>query len=336
MTILITGAGGFLGRRLTEVLAGEEEPVRVLVRSAASADVFAGLPVEVRIGRLEDSASLAAAVAGVRRVIHCAALSSDWGRWDEFFEANVAGVERLLVAARNAGGVESFVHISTTDVYGFPPVPCREDARWVKTRIPYSRSKGMGERLALRFGKRHGLGVTVLRPASIYGPRCKPWVIEVGNLLRQGFMLTVARGRVGAGLIYVDDVLEAIRCVWRNPTAAAGRCYNLIGPERNLWHEYFDALADGMGVKRARFSLPEGVGLTLGMLSESCWGLLRMRSRPLITRHAVLLLSRDQNYPTDRARDELGFAPRVGLAEGMRRTLDWLASPEGSAAVPRG
>lgn len=334
MTILVTGASGFLGGRLTEVLAAQGERVRILVRSKDAAPDFGGLQVEVAEGKLEDASSLEQAVAGVRRVVHCAALSSDWGRWSSFYEANVAGVRRLLEAAARSGTVEHFLQISTTDVYGFPKVPCGEDVRPVRTCVPYSRSKGMGERLVLRFGKRHGMRVAVLRPASIYGPRCKPWVLETGRLLVGGNMLTINRGTSGAGLIYVDDVVDAVQGVWRAP-ATDGRCYNLCGPEKRCWRDYVDALADGLGVKRVWYNLSESHGVAVGAVSEWLWGAFRVQARPLITRHAVYLLGRDQNFPIDRARADFGFEPKIGLAEGMRRTVEWLQTPEGRLAVPR-
>jgi nucleoside-diphosphate-sugar epimerase len=325
-SILITGASGFLGRRLAEMVLASGEPVRLLLRPgsrlAPSPD---GTEDRIEVVRcaFDDEGGLSAAMAGIRTVHNCAGLSSDWGPWAAFRAANVDNVAHLLAAARRAGTVERFVHVSTTDVYGYPEVPGDETDALRDTGLPYNRSKGMGDALALRFCRDTGLPVTVVRPATIFGPGSKDWVVELSELLAAGWVVTIGQGVVPAGLVYVDDVAQAMIALAGDP-AAIGEAYNIVDPTSMTWRAYFDCLADGLGTARPRFDLGPGTAYALGLLCEGVYRLLAMSSRPLFTRHVVRLLSRSQHYDTRKLRAAVGEFPEVGIEEGMVRTLAWL------------
>ena len=114
--VLVTGATGFLGRYVADALLARGEAVKLLARRPEQARWLAERGAQYVSGDLSSTATLAAAIKGCRFVIHCAALASDWGSWQDFREANDYGVARLLMACE-AVSLDRFVHISTTDVY---------------------------------------------------------------------------------------------------------------------------------------------------------------------------------------------------------------------------
>ncbi len=122
-----------------------------------------------------------------------------------FFGTNVTGTQNLLHAAHAAGTVERFLHISTTDVYGYPKVACDESYPITDVGLPYNKSKGMGEQAVWDFGAESGLPFTVIRPVNIYGPRSKDFVVEIANLLADRSMILVNGGRAVAGLLFIDN-----------------------------------------------------------------------------------------------------------------------------------
>lgn len=331
-TTLVTGASGFLGGRLAERLLEQGRRVRLLARGSSDLSLLAGRGVEIVRCELTDAAGLGRALRGIEVVYNCAGRSADWGPWADFRLANITGVQALLEAARAAGAVRRFVHVSTTDVYGYPAEACDEAAPIRDVGLPYNRSKAVGDRTALAFYRRTGLPVTVIRPATIFGPRSKDWSLEIARLLAQRALVTVDGCRTRAGLVYVDDLIDAMVELAASD-AAIGEAYNVRDPSDITWRSYFDALADGLGVRRARWDLPVGVALRLGRWSEVAYKLARASSRPLVTRHAVLVLSRDQGYSIDKIRRQIGFTPAVGVDEGIRRSLAWLTSAEGAAAL---
>ena len=325
MTALVTGASGFLGGRLAQMLAADAVPVRILVRRRAGLRHLAGLAAEIVEGTLADRDALAAATRGITHVYHCAGCSTDWAPEAVFFAANVEGVRNLLAAASAAGSVRRFLHVSTTDVYGYPPEPCEESQPTVDAGLPYNRTKRLGEECVWEAGRKSGLPVTVVRPATIFGPRGRAFTGDIARHIRQGTMAVIDGGRAPGGFCYVDNAVRAMMQAATTPRAE-GRVYNLADGSGKTWREYVDALADALGKRRPMLDIPSRVALPLARSFEACHRALRLPGRPLLTRHAVYLLSRSQEYPTERARRELAFASEVGFAEGIARAAEWAAA----------
>lgn len=322
---LVTGASGFLGGALARRIVERGERVRVLARPTSRLGGLADLPVEVALGSLEDGASLAAALRGVGTLYHCAGLTTDWGPWGAFYEANVAGVERLLRAAEQADSLRRVLHVSTTDVHGYRRQAPPESAPFVDVGLPYNRSKGLGEAAVWAFHRRTGIPTTVVRPASIYGPGSKDFVLEIARALQAGQMLLVRGGRAPAGLLYIQNAVDAIVAA-ATSSVAVGRAYTLRDEAPTTWRTYADALADAVGARRPMLSLPEPAALASALVTEQVHRMLRRPGRPLLTRHAVLLLSRPQDFPIARARADLGVQSRVSFEEGLARSAAWASS----------
>lgn len=321
---LVTGASGFLGGRLAEMLAARGQRVRILARPTADLRHLAHLNLEITRGDLGDDAALAEAVRGVEFIYHCAACSTDWASLDTYIAANRTGTEKLLAAAQRADALQRFVHVSTTDVYGYPEVVCDEDGPLRNVGLPYNRTKLEGEQAAWLAHREHGLPLTVVRPSTIYGPRGKAFVTDFEELLRQRLMLLVDGGRARGGFIYVDSVAQAMMDAAISPVTL-GRAYNLIDETDVTWLGYTSALADALGYSRPWLQLPFSVAMTLARAMEAPYR-LKLPGRPLLTQHAVYLLGRDQEFPATRARQDFAFAPAVSFAEGIERSVAWLRS----------
>jgi nucleoside-diphosphate-sugar epimerase len=304
------------------LLVSRGAAVRVLVRAGGDVRRLADSPVEIVRGSLSDVESLATAVRDVTHIYHCAACSTDWAPWRVYYEANVAGVRNLLAAAVASGGVQRFLHVSTTDVYGYPRDPCDESGPPTDTGLPYNRTKCQGEEL-VHEASAAGLAVTVIRPATIWGPRGKAFTADIAHLIQQGLMAVLDGGRSPGGFCYVDNAAEALIAAAHAPETV-GRAYNIADGTGATWRTYVDALADGLGRRRPWIDIPSAVAFPLAFAMEAPHRHLRVPGRPLLTRHAVFLLSRNQEFPTERARRDFGFRPEVSFEQGMARTLAWL------------
>ena len=325
MPVLVTGASGFLGGRLAEVLAQAGEQVTVLARASSDLRHLSKLPhLRIVQGSLTDSSPLRDAMRDVTHVFHCAAASTDWAAPEVYLESNVRGTRTLLMAAREVERLERFVHISTTDVYGYPVVPCDETGPLRDVGLPYNRTKIMGEETVWREARESGLPVTVIRPATIFGPRGKAFVTDIAELLRRREMLYVAGGRCTGGFVYVDNAVEGILAAARSQTAV-GQAYNLADGTGATWREYVNALATAMGYRLPWIDLPWTAAMAAAHAMEAPWRWIRtLPGRPLLTRHAVYLLGRDQEFPSKKLRKELGYSPRISVEEGIAQSVAWL------------
>jgi nucleoside-diphosphate-sugar epimerase len=264
-------------------------------------------------------------VREVTHIYHCAAASTDWAPMDVYLRSNVKGTEMLLAAAVEARQLQRFIHVSTTDVYGYPAVPSAETGEVRNVGLPYNRTKILAEEAVWRASS-EGLPVTVVRPATIYGPRGKAFVADIAVLLRKGQMAYIDGGRATGGFLYVDNAVDAMISAARSP-GAIGQVYNLSDGTGVTWRTYVDAMADGLGFKPPWINLPYTAAMAIAGAMEAPYRWMKMLSgRPMLTRHAVFLLGRDQEFPNRKACAEIGFASRVSMEEGIARSVAWVKS----------
>jgi len=318
---LVTGGAGFIGSHLARALAGGGNRVRILLRPGGRTDRLAGARVAWIEGDLEDRDSLDRAVTGVDRVFHCAALVSDWGDPGAFHAANVRGVANLLAACRD-GGVRRLVHLSTTDVYGFPDRPVAETAPYRYRGWPYGDTKIDGEKLVWAEARGSGLAVTVIRPANVYGPGSESFVGEIADRLRTRSMVRIGRPRP-AGLCHVDNLVDCILRAAASPRAV-GRAYNVTDGNGMSWATFADLLADALAEPRPRWTLPRPAAYAAAWCAERVHRARGRARRPLLTRMAVEILGTDQSFSIARARRDLGYAPRREAADSMAALARWV------------
>jgi ornithine--oxo-acid transaminase len=323
---LVTGASGFIGGHVTQRLLAEGHQVRCLVRASSDTTMLETLPVEIAVGDLSDTASLSRAAAGCRYVVHCAAQVSDWATTEQMTKVNVTGTRNLLRAATEASA-ERFVHISTTDVYGYPQREVDETHVGASFCNWYSQTKRDAELEVRRAQHAGAIETVILRPATVYGPGSIEVVGEMAKAIRGRYMLLVDRGRAVAGLVFVDNVVDAALLALRHDEAP-GQAFNVTDGLDVTWRQFTDGLAAGLGAPPVRFSIPYAAAHGLGRTLEGGYRALRRATSfdvpPLLSRQAVHILGRDQAFCNRKAREVLGWSPRIGYADGLDQTVRWL------------
>jgi acetylornithine/succinyldiaminopimelate/putrescine aminotransferase/nucleoside-diphosphate-sugar epimerase len=333
---LVTGATGFIGGRLAERLAADGYHVRCLVRPSSNTEALGRLDVELAIGDLTTAGSLERAAKDCRFVFHCGARVSDWATPAEIARVNVEGTRNVMAAAAS-NSVERVIHFSTTDVYGYPGYPGVEETH-VATRFRnwYAQTKLAAEAEIRRLERIHSLDTVILRPATVYGPHSIEVVGEIARAMRGGNMLLVDRGRAVAGLCYVDNVVDAA-VLAASHADAPGHAFNVTDGLAVTWKQFTDGLAEGLGYPQVRWSLPFWLANAIGFSLEHAYRAARRTTRlelpPLLSRQAVHVLGHDQDFSSRKARDILGWQPRVDYATGLAATVDWLQN-EHAQRVP--
>jgi nucleoside-diphosphate-sugar epimerase len=321
MKALVTGGSGFLGRHLVERLLLEGDEVRVLARRPERCGDLAAAGARVVPGDVRQWPSLRRAVEGVDVIYHCAGKVESSGRWVDFLEANVLGTERLIQAALEHH-VARFVHVSSIGVYGERPAGSviREDDGYDQNtgRGGYTRSKIMADQLAFWYVRAQSAPITVLRPATIYGPGGKNNLVRVG--VRKGQLNVIfGEGDNVLPLVYVDNVVDAAVLAARRDEAV-GRAYNIVDDDRVTQREYLARMAPALGLRASAVYLPLPAVRILASGADVAKAALRGGRRSpqgLFSRISRSLQS--VTYDTSRAKAELGWKPRIDFESALAR-----------------
>lgn len=321
---LVTGATGFVGRRVLRRLLDGDDEVRVLVRNPARLEPGADARVEVVQGDLSDRWALARAVERADTVVHLAALAKPHARQPGVFAAvNAAAVTQLLRAAAEAG-VRRFVHVSTWLVA--PPDRPAPLGGAAAAATPYETSKRQAETAVSAFAA-NGLDAIIVRPTRVYGPgplheangATKLLALYLAGKLR----IRLADGGALANWVHVDDVAAGVLLAARR--GRRGAAYLLGGPEDVTLEQYLELAAQVAGVRpRRMLSLPPAAGVAMARLSMLLGGLGGL---PVLTPGWIRTFLESRTTDIAPARRDLGYAPR-SLREGLTETVAWLNGGE--------
>jgi dihydroflavonol-4-reductase len=301
------------------MLARRGHSVRALVRTPAQAETLATAGIDPAIGDLGDRPFLNRATKDVEVVYHIAAVYRQAGLPRSMYRAINATAVGELVEAAAAAGVRRLVHCSTVGVHGdIEHPPANEDAPLRPGDI-YQETKVEGEQVARDAGRRSGLPVTIARPSGIYGPGDRRLLKLFKGIARRRFVV-LGSGDIFYHLTYIDDLIEGFRLCGEVP-AAANRTYILAGAEVTTLNELIRKIAHHAHVAPPSVKLPVWPFWLAGAACEAIF--VPLGIEPPLYRRRVDFFTKSRAFDTSRARAELGFTPRVGLDEGIRRTLAW-------------
>jgi nucleoside-diphosphate-sugar epimerase len=318
MRALVTGASGFIGWRLVMELARCGHETACLVRSTSKTDRLRDLPVEFVPGDLGDAASLVSAVKGRDHIFHLAGVIQAVDG-PAFEEINAQGTLNLVDAClRAAPALEKFVFVSSIAAAGpSPPGRSLTEADEPRPVSAYGRSKLAAEHIVL--AAKDKLRVTIVRPPNVLGPGSKEIELALG-LLRKRIVPALGDDRPRTSLVDVDDLVEALLLVAGDPRSA-GQTYFVTDGRAYAWPEITAAIAEELGVKRFTVKVPFAVQLLAARLAETAARL--GRKPPLLTRE-IVRAARDHFwiYDGSKIERELGFHPKYGLRESIRRAVE--------------
>ncbi len=323
MNALVTGASGFIGRRLAAELAARGHDVVGLVRRTSRTAGLDGKGVRLVVGDLQDPGSLEAAVAGRDRVFHLAAVVQA-ARSASFERCNVEGTRHLLEACLLfAPSLERFVFVSSIAAAG-PSGPDRPRAESDEPRpvTDYGRSKLRAERLVLDVADR--MPVTIVRPPNVTGPGSRELERALA-LLRKRIVPAVGDSRPRTSLIDVDDLVEALILVAED-VRSVGQTYFVTDGHSYAWPDITAALAAESGVGRMRVPVRQGAQMAAAVLAEAA---ARLTGKPPALTRDIVRAGRDRFwiYDGSKIERELGFRAHFSMRDSIRRTVRAAAGP---------
>ena len=323
-TVLVTGATGFIGHRLVEILAKEEgAKVRALARSKEKGDKLKEAidkPIEIAIGDLTDLPSLKKASQGCEVIFHSAAWASDRGSREMFYQANVEGTKNIVIAAQT-NNCQRFIHISSIAVYGFNPKDgTDENSAFDPESGLYSETKVGAEKVVLEAVEKEKFPAVIIRPGAVYGPRSSAWTIRPIKAIKDNKMFLVAGGTGLCNYVYIDNLVDAMIMAAKNDDVI-GQGFIITDGKSTTWKEFFGFYAKMLGQEKLK-TLPFPVAYIVALTMELAEKITGKKAP--ITRNALNFLTRRATYNINKAKQVLSYTPKVNLSEGMKLTEEWL------------
>lgn len=321
MKVLVTGGGGFVGGAVVRALCSRGDEVVSIARGDYPA--LRELGVHAVRGDLAELPDVLRAADGCDAVVHVAAKAGIWGPVGDFERSNVLGTANVLQACRELG-IGRLVQTSTPSV-----VHAGGDIAGGDESLPYAthftsaypRTKAVAERMVLAANS-EALATVALRPHLVWGPGDTQLVPRILDRARSGRLRLVAGGTALIDTTYVDDAADAHLLALDRLTpgaSCAGRAYFLSAGEPRPVGEVVNGILAAGGLPPVTGSVPLPVAEAAGAAAELLWRLLRRSDDPPMTRFLARQLATAHWFDISAARRDLGYAPKVGLDEGLRR-----------------
>lgn len=320
---LVTGATGFVGGALVQRLLAEGQSVRILARRQPSAQLMNDSRVEVVLGDLGDPAAIERAMRGIRLVYHVGAAMS--GAPHDYERGTVVGTRNVVESAlRHA--VARMVYVSSASVLHAAIASPRKGKiteDWPLEPYPerrglYSKSKLDAERIVTDAVRTRELPAVILRPGRVFGPGEPLMTPSVARELMNRYVI-LGNGRLLVPLVYIDDLVDALVQAARKE-GIEGQVFHLVDPEGLSQNALLKAYQEHTQDSRRAVHVPRFVvsGLAIGI---ELMAKILSRSPPL-SLHQVRSSLAPVTFDCRAARQTLGWQPRVGVRQGLRRTLE--------------
>lgn len=318
MRVLVTGATGFTGGRLAQMLLEQGDEVVALARKGSRTESLVAGGARVVEGDVRTREDVVRAGEGCEAIYHIAALYRSAKHADSVYhDVNVRGTENVLHAMREHR-IERLVHCSTVGVHGnVKELPSDESAPFAPGDI-YQETKLLGEQLVQRAIDK-GLPAVIARPAGIYGPGDLRF-LKLFRTIKSGKFRMIGTGRVVYHFTYVDDLCRGFMACATHP-AATGQTYILCGKTYHPIREVAEIVSRCVGTPLRRGSIPVMPVMTAAAACETLCKTLRVE--PPLHRRRLDFFIKDRAFTGAKAKAELGFESSVSLETGFERTAAW-------------
>jgi len=324
--ILITGAAGFIGSHLVDLLLEEGVPIRTLRLFIPKEESLNNLPkriFDIVRGDIRDKKAVKAAMDGVDTVYHLAAkIDFDGKTYSEYKDVNVDGTQNLLDACRNKN-IQKFVFFSSIGVFGLPAVTgniINWDECHPKTYTNfYGQSKWEGEQRVMEAYKKWKIPYAIIRPASVYGPREKGPTLGLYKAIKHHQFLMVGDGKNKMHYVFVKDLVHAARLAELSNKSTGD--YIIAGPNADTFNDVARYIAESIHMSIPNFYLPKLFALVVSYIMEFTFALFGKKS-PLYPSR-VRTMTTTYFYNINKAKKELNYHPHIDFKKGAHITGAW-------------
>ena len=323
LRVLVTGATGFLGSRITRRLVEEGYAVRAFARTRSDVRLLKNLGVDIAFGDLGNAATVDASIRGMDIVVHAGAGTR--GSTKDCDTATLLGTKNVLDGCRQQG-VKKLVYISSCNVYevaGYAENQVvNEEAqleRFPMRRGHYTQAKLQAEALVTEAMSRGSCAMVVLRPGTLFGPGAKIFTRMMGVSLADRLFVVFGDGKNQLPLVHVDNAVDAIVECARNG-AADDKVFNVVDPGPVTKKLYMDRIVKALYPKALVIYCPIRLISAVTLAQEKI--LLALRRRPFLTVYGLASSQKNVKYDTWRLEHVTGWRPRISFEQGAQQLLE--------------
>jgi nucleoside-diphosphate-sugar epimerase len=321
--VFVTGGTGFTGSALSRALAHQGRKVVALDnKPGIFDDELRELGVDIHIGSVTDEALVNRLADGCQRIYHLAAAFRlvNLGK-KAYWNINVGGTKNVLDAAKRGSGVR-VVNCSTCGVHGnVENPPAAEDAP-IEPADYYQYTKWEGEKLAMQYVDQ-GLWVTTVRPAAIYGPGDPERFYLIFRRVARGSFTFLGNGSALYHPLYIDNLVDAMIQAGE-ADGANGQSYLIADEEYVPIRDLVARTAKALNIPIKMRFLPFWPAYAVAAVVETAYA--PFPAEPPIFRRRLDWFRQNRAFDIRKAKKEIGYVPKVGLDEGLRRTGAWYRS----------
>ena len=321
MTILVTGAGGFLGQAIVRRLRHRGLAVRGLNRRTYPA--LQALDVEQIQGDIADRETVFQAVSGCEAVFHVAALAAVWGKAETFDRINTGGTRNVIEACRQFG-VRRLVYTSSPSVTfdGSDQEGVDESAPYPQKFLAhYPRTKAAAEQLINQANDRE-LATVSLRPHLIWGPGDNHLLPRLLERHKANQLKIVGDGGKLVDSVYIDNAADAHLAAFDRldlQSAIGGKNYFISNGEPKPMGWLINQLLQASGLSSVKSRVSAGLAYTAGAVLEGCYRWMGLKTEPRMTRFVARQLATAHWFDINAAKRDLGYRPVISIEEGLRQ-----------------
>jgi nucleoside-diphosphate-sugar epimerase len=322
LKVLVTGASGFLGGHLTELLTAKGLEVVAMVRKTSDISLLDRLGLEKHVADLTDPQSLRTAVRGADAVIHLAAYYTFHGKNELYDLVTVQGTKSILSACLKEG-VTRFIYCSSTEAIGaVDDIPAREDHP-PNPQNEYGRSKLRAECVLREYDGK--LETTIVRPSGIYGPRnlddISYYFITSCTKNSLPTRILIEHGSAVVQFVHVKDVAQGFYLALTNANSI-GKTYFISEDKWHTYREVYEIISRITGRRPPTFNLSKSAAKMLiypVFIAKSVFGEWSFLWDP----KTVDAVTSNRAYSIEKAKTELGYSPKYTLEDGLKETIQW-------------
>jgi nucleoside-diphosphate-sugar epimerase len=319
-TVLVTGGTGFTGSALVRRLLERGLTVRVLDNQEGMFhEELKGLGAQIELGSVTDEETVRRMIQGCSVVFHLAAAFRKINASKSvYWSVNVDGTA-LMARISLEAQVDRFIYCSTEGVHGHVEKPPADENAPINPQDYYEYTKWEGEKAMQPFTAQ-GLRSVILRPTAIYGPGDPERFYMIYRRVSSGVFPMFGDGRTWYHPVYIDNLVQAFELAMDKPEAI-GQVY-VIGDEKFCSvEELVRGVATALGID---VKIPHFPFWLIWIPSVVCDGICKpLRLKPPLFPRRADWYRKTRAFDISKAKRELGYAPQIGLAEGLRRTAEW-------------